>query len=112
LKAVAGIKRLYFRLKNLPASTVFSISDTKVKPILLYGSEIWGFQQYHDIEKIQVKICKMVLGVGRDVKNNICLGDCGRYPIFVDTVTRVIKYWLKILDMPDHRYPRQCYNML
>ena len=112
LKAVAGIKRLYFRLKNLPAETVFKVFDTKVKPILLYGSEVWGCKKFDDIEKVHIKICKMILGVGRDVKNNIALGDCGRYPIYIDTYVRVVKYWSRLLAMPENRYPKQCYEML
>eukprot|EP00745_Piridium_sociabile_P032248 TRINITY_DN54259_c0_g1_i1.p1 TRINITY_DN54259_c0_g1~~TRINITY_DN54259_c0_g1_i1.p1 ORF type:complete len:488 (+),score=9.92 TRINITY_DN54259_c0_g1_i1:311-1774(+) len=112
LRAVAGIKRLYFRLQNIPTSTVFNIFDTKVKPILLYGSEIWGFQQYNDIDKVQVKICKMIFGVGRYLKNDIALGECGRFPIHIDAFLRMIKYWTKLLYMPDHRYPKQCYMML
>ena len=27
-------------------------------------------------------------------------------------MTQAIKYWLKLLYMPNHRYPRQCYLML
>ena len=30
-----------------------------LKPILLYGSEIWGVRKYEDIEKIQVRYCKI-----------------------------------------------------
>jgi hypothetical protein len=112
LRAVAGVKRLYYKLRNLPAQTVFKIFDAKVKPILLYGSEIWGFRPCDDIEKVQVKVCKMVLGVGRDVRNSFALGECGRYPIYIDTYTRVVKYWCRLITMSEDRYPRQCYNML
>ena len=112
LRAVAGIKKLYFRLKNLPADTVFKIFDAKVKPILLYGSEIWGSQKFDDIERVHIKICKMILCVGKDVKNNIALGECGRFPIYIDALVRMIKYWNRLLTMPDGRYPKQCYKML
>ena len=27
-------------------------------------------------------------------------------------MSRCIKYWVRILQMPDHRYPKQCYIML
>ena len=74
LRAVAGIKRLYFKFKTLPVDMVFKIFDAKIKPILLYGSEIWGFQKYDAIEKVHIKICKMILSVGRDVKNDVSLG--------------------------------------
>lgn len=49
LRAVAGIKRLYFKLKLLPVDMVFKIFDNKVKTILLYGSKIWRFHKYDAI---------------------------------------------------------------
>lgn len=112
LRAVAGIRKLYFRLQGLPVDTLFKIFDTKVKPILLYGSEVWGFQRRECIERVHIKVCKMVLGVGRDVKNNIALGECGRFPIYIDTYVRMVKYWCRLQTMNDSRYPRQCYKML
>ena len=112
LRAVAGIKRLYFKLQNLPADTMFKIFDVKVKPILLYGSEVWGFHRLDEIEKVHTKICKMILGAGRDVKNSVALGECGRFPVRIDVHVRIIKYWCKLLLMPDSRYPKQCYRML
>ena len=111
-KAVAGIKRLQFTLVSIPVNTLFKIFDTKVKPILLYGSEVWGFQKYDEIEQVQIKFCKSILGVGRDVKNIVAMGECGRFPIFIDSYCRVIKFWCKIMEMNDKRYPKQCYNML
>eukprot|EP00745_Piridium_sociabile_P014687 TRINITY_DN21651_c0_g1_i6.p1 TRINITY_DN21651_c0_g1~~TRINITY_DN21651_c0_g1_i6.p1 ORF type:complete len:655 (+),score=42.51 TRINITY_DN21651_c0_g1_i6:130-2094(+) len=112
LRAMAAIRKLYFRLQGIPVVTLFKIFDSKVKPILLYGSEIWGFQRYEAIEKVHNKVCKLVLGVGRDVKNNIALGECGRFPIYIDTYVRIVKYWCKLLTMSDSRYPKQCYKML
>ena len=112
LRAMAAIRKLYFRLQGIPTATLFRIFDSKVKPILLYGSEIWGLQRYDAIEQVHIKVCKLVLGVGRDVKNNVALGECGRFPIYIDCYVRVIKFWLRLLSMPDNRYPKQCYNML
>ena len=40
----------------MPVNMLFRIFDTKVKPILLYGSEVWGVRKYEDIEKIPSQI--------------------------------------------------------
>ena len=29
------------------------------------------------------------------------LGDCGRFPIWIESTKRCIKYWIKIINMPD-----------
>jgi hypothetical protein len=34
-----------------------------ILPILIYGSEIWGFTSYEQTEKVQIKFCKKILGL-------------------------------------------------
>ena len=36
----------------------------------------------------------------------------GRYPLYVNTYTRCIKYWLNLVRMPDNRLPSKSYKML
>jgi hypothetical protein len=43
----------------------------------------------------------------------IVLGDCGRYPIYIlEPAKRCIKYWFKLLKLPNDRYVKICYRML
>jgi hypothetical protein len=83
-----------------------------ILPIVLYGSEIWGYEQYKSIEKVQINYCKKVLGVPKTTSNEAALGECGRYPLMLHSVIKCIKYWLKLLNMPESRYPKACYQML
>ena len=38
--------------------------------------------------------------------------ETGRYPLFVNIFVKSVKYWLRILKMPDHRFPYKSYKML
>ena len=78
----------------------------------IYGSEVWGFKHYDSLEKVQYLACRLFLGVAENAPNVTVLGECGRYPIFFYTAKRCVKYWAKLINMPSHRYPRKCYNML
>jgi hypothetical protein len=40
------------------------------------------------------------------------LGECGRAPLYVEYVTKCVKYWLNVLIMDDTRYPKIVYKML
>ena len=40
------------------------------------------------------------------------LGDCGRFPLWIEAAKRCVKYWLRIMSMADSRYVRKRYNML
>ena len=39
------------------------------------------------------------------------MGEIGKYPVAF-YYSRCIKYWFKMICMPDHRYPKVCYSML
>ena len=44
--------------------------------------------------------------------DNFALGECGRLPLAVSYMTQTVKYWVKLTQMTNDRYPRQCYLML
>lgn len=97
---------------GLPVDLLFDIFDTMIAPILLYSSEIWGFDVANCVEKVQTDFCKSVLKVPTHTSNLAVLGETGRYPLYVKYYKRCISYWLTILQMPDTRYPKACYKML
>ena len=39
-------------------------------------------------------------------------GETGRYPLLIDSTVRSLRYWLKMINMPLNRCPRQAYTML
>ena len=43
--------------------------------------------------------------------NVLVRGELGRYTIDTIRTERLIKYWLKLLQMPDERLPKICYNL-
>jgi hypothetical protein len=64
---------------------------------LSYSTEIWGFNKFNDIERVHLKFCKRLLGVRKNVNSCSVYGELGRYPLFVNRYTRIIKYWSKII---------------
>ena len=90
----------------------YKIVGATVKPILCYGSQIWGTEHCDVIESVYAGFCRNFLGVNDSVNNNVALGDCGRLPLSVFYQTNRIKYWCKLIQMHEWRYPKQCYLML
>ena len=52
-----------YRLFNLSIDCQLDLFDKILKPILLYGCEIWGFSNLDRIERFHLKFCKYVLCV-------------------------------------------------
>ena len=60
----------------------FLMYDAQILPILMYGSELWGFQQFAVIEKAHMFACKRFLNVSVQTPNKMIYGDLGRYPVY------------------------------
>ena len=75
--------------------------DSIILPILMYGSEIWGFCRSDDIEKVHLRFLKQILDVRKQTSNVAVYGELGRFPLFVLRKIRILKYWFKILTAPD-----------
>ena len=112
MKASACIFRYQRKFGHLEPLDMFKIFDAMVKPILTYGAELWGFKYIEKIEAVQIKFCKQYCNLYKNTANVLALGECGRYPLCITYIPKCIKYWLNILKMDNHRYPKQCYNML
>jgi len=95
---------------DMPVKVSLKLFDSIVKPVALYGAEIWGTQVHKSLEDVQTTFCKRTLGLPKQATNLACVAECGRYPLFVSTYIKCIKYWLKILQLPDHRYVKACYK--
>ena len=78
----------------------------------MYASEIWGTVRLDGIEKVHMMACKCFLGVPLRTPNKMVYGELGRYPLFVNSTLRCLKYWLRVLKMDDIRIPKQAYKMM
>ena len=53
------------KMNAIPIETAFELFDRMIVPILCYGSEVWGYQMYYNIENVHVKFCKKILGLSK-----------------------------------------------
>lgn len=111
-KAVFNLNRLLQQMKTISVDTFFKIFDSKVQSILLYSSEIWGLNRLDSIEKVHLQACKHFLGVPSCTPNKMIYCDLGRYPLYINSAIRTLKYWLRIVQLPPNRLPNQAYHML
>jgi hypothetical protein len=100
------------KLNDISKRCFFKIFDAQVQSVLLYSSEMWGLKRLDNIEKVHTLAIKRFLNVPLKVSNKLVYGEVGRYPLYINSAVRCIKYWLKLLKLDISRIPRQAYVML
>jgi hypothetical protein len=73
--------QLTYRLRCL---TQFS-----VKPILMYGCEVWGFANSSVIESFCLQFYKSILGLEKNTPNCVLYGELGRFSIDIEIKSRI-----------------------
>jgi len=58
--------------------------DAFVSSILNYACEVWGTVESKEIERIQLRYCKQILGVKLSLSNAAVYGELNRYPLYVN----------------------------
>ena len=86
---------------NLKPSLALRLFDQLIKPICLYGSEIWGIEKlklnniskvYESMdsftsEKPNLSFSKFILGVHKKAQNTTVRSELGRFPLGIDIMT-------------------------
>ena len=89
IKIVFTIRRLLSNIHSSAVETRNELFDALVKPVLLYGCEIWGpellsYKTHFDkstIEQVHIKFCKQTLNVPWYTENKACRAEFGRHPL-------------------------------
>ena len=85
-------------LLNLPIDVTLDLFDKTIVPILTYGSEVWGFEKFDILQKLQVKFYKIVLKLRVSTPNMMVFGETGRFPLRVDVKVRILSFWYKLIS--------------
>jgi hypothetical protein len=81
------------RNQNIPIDLQLKIVDAMVEPILLYCSEIWGYENIKIIEQVHLGFCKRILKVRSSTPNVMVYEELGRYPLEIRVKIRMISFW-------------------
>ena len=96
---------------NLPIDIQNKIFENVVFPILLYGSEVWGFQSIVMLEVFYRNFLKKLLKLRPSTPNCMVYGEVGALPLQVSVDKRVINYWLRLLNKHESTYSYIIYNI-
>ena len=111
LRALGSIRTLMYKIPDMNSKVLWKIFDTKIKPILHYGAEIWGYNDANEIERVQNKMCKLILKINSRIPAIAARGELGRFPLKNNRLHLVLNYWLKLVSMSNERLTKDAYKL-
>ena len=117
-KQVSQARRAMFNLickakkLCLPLDIQCALFDQLVVPILLYGSEIWGFCNLDSIEMFHKKFLKSILKLNRGTANCMVYGELGRFSLISTVEKRLINFWARISQGKKSKLSYLIYSLL
>lgn len=98
---------------KLSPSLAFKVFDSQICPILEYGCEIlFQGKEIDQIEKFHLSFLKNVLNVRQQTPSDAIYAETGRCPMYIRQQLQALKYWTRILSLPQTSIVKQAYNSL
>ena len=93
-KALFSLLRKIRKL-SLPFDIQLDLFNKMIKPILLYGCEVWGFGNFDILELVQLRFYKYIFNLKNSTPSAMIYGEIGVIQLAVDIQTRVVSFWSK-----------------
>ena len=108
---------MYSLLRNsnrlqLPIDLQIDLFNKTIKPILLYGAEIWGFGNIDVLERVQLKYLKYILKVKRSTPSYMVYGETGCTPLKLEIDEKCITFWSRICSIDENVLPNKLSSLV
>lgn len=97
-------------LLGLPVDLVLEIYEGTVLPVLLYGSEIWGFSDLKEVETFHTTSLKRFLAVGKATRDEFVFGETGSTDLKGVILKRMTNFWLSLANGRQSKFSVLLYN--
>lgn len=110
--AIASVKNILVNSRMTSQESRMQLFQSIVCATLLYGAEIWGSRYEDMIEVVQSQFLKSVFCLPRCTPHYMVRLEFGVVKLAYHVLKQMLRWWLKLLSMPEERFPRKCYNQL
>ena len=113
-KATFAMKSKVQATGDIPPDILLNLFDLMIKPILTYGSDVWGSRMVnwglHD--KIFLHFVRCIMHVKATTSNVITIGECGKFPLSTYCHISTLCYINRLYHMSDEKIAKKIYNDL
>ena len=94
---------------GLPFSVFTRLYDASVLSICNYSAHIWAHRKNLQLNKLQNNALKFFFGLGNAAPLAALEGDSGWPPLQMQLQYTLVKYWVRVCEMPLSRIPKLAY---
>ena len=113
-KATFAMKSKVQAIGDIPPDILLNLFDLMIKPILTYGSDVWGSRMVnwglHD--KFFLHFVRCIMHVKATTRNIITIGECGKFPPSTYCHISTLCYINRLYHMSDEKIAKKVYNDL
>ena len=93
---------------------MLKLYESMIKPIMCYGSEIWGFKEDKELERIELWFLRSILHLPNSAVGMAVRGELGQLPLYLWWKERILNYWnrLRVGDIPPILRDAACLSLL
>ena len=84
------------RILNLPFDVICELYEKCVIPVLLYGSEVWGFSNLQDVEIFHRSFLRLVLKTFKFTANSMLYGESSMTDLDTKIKCRMVNFGAKL----------------
>ena len=102
------------KIRNLDLSIdcQLKLFDNTVLPILLYGCEVWGFEDTKIIEKVYSDFLKYILHVKQSTPHFLLYGELGVFPLNILIKSKMVKFWTSLVIGQNNKLSSLLYDFV
>ena len=114
MEAVFNMRRKVKSIGELPPNIMLNLFDALIKPILIYGSDVWEIKSklWGEADKIFLRYIQCILRVKATTSNIMTTGECGRFPPSTACQIAVLCFTNRLHHMSNDKLVKKVYCVL
>jgi hypothetical protein len=108
-RALGSVISKFQNFRNVHYNTFLKLFHSSVVPVLEYASEVWGFKDFKQCEKVQFRACRYYLGVPPKTPLLAISGDMGWLSATLRRHVNICKLWNRLINMDDSRLNKRVF---
>ena len=97
---------------SLPMDIMLKLFNVLVKPVVLYGAEVWGSEKCDILERLQLRFFKYVLSVNKFTSSMMVYGELGAIPLDIVIKSRMLTFWARLCTGEKHKISNRIYYLV